>query len=181
MEVLGADTTRTTTCPRTPAALPAARASAARGAAPPHPGSSPLVPGGVAHPRRGPEPALAALTPRGIVRMEPPPQGAGFGGYQQHDPNNPLSIPGYEKLKRFAGFGAQALSAFANPAERDFYENLGAAWYAGGLSADMMNLPQWTEEGVEPASPEVEALLRQANVPGQEVLGPVGTRKRLVV
>jgi len=159
--------------------------------------------------------------------MEPPPQGAGFGGYQQHDPNNPLSIPGYEKLtrsernlmnalqgvaenpvgswildklgtgwvgkalgvldvgaenlERFAGFGAQALSAFANPAERDFYENLGAAWYAGGLSADMMNLPQWTEEGVEPASPEVEALLRQANVPGQEVLGPVGTRKRLVV
>src|SRR3989337_540638 len=137
MEVLGADTTRTTTCPRTPAALTAAR-------------------------------ALAALTPRGIVRMDPPPQGAGFGGYQQHDPNNPLSIPGYEKLtrsernlmnalqgvaenpvgswildklgtgwvgkalgvldvgaenlERFAGFGAQALSAFANPAERGFYE-----------------------------------------------------------
>ena len=53
-----------------------------------------------------------------------------------------------EALERGTGFATQYADAWANtqntgdPAYiNEFKENLGAAWYAGGLSADMMNLP----------------------------------------
>ena len=53
-----------------------------------------------------------------------------------------------EGLERGTGFVTQYADAWANTQNtgdpsylNEFKENLGAAWYAGGLSADMMNLP----------------------------------------
>ena len=53
-----------------------------------------------------------------------------------------------EGLERGTGFATQYMDAWANTQNtgnasylNEFKENLGAAWYAGALSADMMNLP----------------------------------------
>lgn len=50
---------------------------------------------------------------------------------------------GAEGIERFSGFAAQALVAVGTPESwQEFRSQLGSAWYAGGLAADMANLPQ---------------------------------------
>lgn len=55
---------------------------------------------------------------------------------------------GAEAVERSTGLAAQWLHALGNPEEMDdFQKNLGAAWYAGSLSADMANILPIYENG----------------------------------
>ena len=57
---------------------------------------------------------------------------------------------GAEVLERGTGFATQALAAVGTPESwSDFTENIGAAWYAGSLAADMANLPRWRDDAFE--------------------------------
>ncbi len=57
---------------------------------------------------------------------------------------------GAEAVERGTGLFTQGLAAVGTPESwADFTDNLGAAWYAGSLAADMANLPRWRNNAFE--------------------------------
>ena len=94
-----------------------------------------------------------------------------------------------EVLERGTGFATQYADAWANTQNtgdpshlNNFKENLGAAWYAGGLSADMMNLPDVMGEklsfpmdlpgieGVVDARQQIAGLMSQGMSGGEALI-----------
>src|SRR3990167_9514802 len=79
-----------------------------------------------------------------------------------------------EGVERALGFGAQALEAGKDPQKwQDFTGHLSEAWYAGGLAADVTNLPTLTWD----AAGKVSGMRVPTDLPGMQ--GLVESRKKI--